>query len=147
MTHNKTLLTALLALTISAAIPAAFSLAAPSTTPPATAPKELGSLTGTVVDSTGKPVAGAIVRLHHHHHAKATSTTQPGSTTKPAHPAFRETTTDANGNFTFANVHAGHHLVVARDKGVGHAEAKVEITAGQAATTHLTLEKSKPAAK
>jgi hypothetical protein len=78
-----------------------------------------GSIAVTVLDSTGKPAAGARVRLAVPHSRSAD-----GSTTRPA-PLTG--TTDDNGAYTFTGVAPGNYSVSASIKGGGRARAKVTL--------------------
>ena len=107
-------------------------------------PAKLGSISGTVVDSAGKPVAGATVALHHHHKG---ATSQPQTSTSATHPKHRTTVTDASGHFSFDKVIPGRHLLVAHEKGVGHGHVIDKLAAGGADTVTITLAQGKPGGK
>ncbi len=84
-------------------------------------PPSTGSITGTVRDAAGAPIAGATVDL-------ISGTTKLGSTT-----------TDAQGHFAFANVAAGTYDVVAYKSGYDAGSAQVTVVGGQTATASVHL--------
>ena len=77
-----------------------------------------GSVTGLVTDSSGKPLAGAFVEISPAPAAKA-GTASLGSTTLPVRPPTQVqfTTTDTNGQYTFAQVPTGSYVITADAKG------------------------------
>ena len=91
-----------------------------------------GSVTGTVVDGSGKGVAGVKVKVSKPH-AKGE---KPEAVGDPA-------TTDSDGKFTIAAIPAGDYVVSAGSKGVGRGHAKVTVAAGSAASVAITLEAAK----
>lgn len=103
-------------------------------------PVELGAISGAVLDSAGKPVAGAKVLLFHRQHHPATtqgSTTPP--TTQPVPHPHRQTVTDASGHFSFDKVHPGMHLLVAYKAGSGRGHVRDALKAGASDTVTITL--------
>jgi hypothetical protein len=120
----------------------------------------MGSITGTVTGADGKPAAGVTVGLHRAPpKAEGTAATfyaapgkapgpGAGKAEKPAKPApFKQTTTDARGQFTFAAVPPGEYHVTANAKGVRDDRKRVKIKAGEAQRVELKLEAKEPAAK
>ena len=117
-----------------------------------------GSITGTVTGADGKPAAGVTVGLHRAppkaegtaatFHAAPGKAPGPGKAEKPNKPApFKQTTTDARGQFTFAAVPPGDYHVTANAKGVRDDRKRVKIKAGEAQKVDLKLEAKEPAAK
>ena len=125
----------------------------------APAANSAGSIKGKVIGADGKPVANAPVRLMHREAkadaktpAPAGNATEPhkgrkaaqGATAVPskgektsakAEKAAAETTTDANGEFTFDHVAAGKYVAVSRIKGVGAGREQVTVNDAQASVT------------
>lgn len=94
-----------------------------------------GSITVTVLDSTGKPATGAMVRLM----AARTKGEASSATTKPT--ALRGKTDD-NGTFTFSGVAPGEYSVGASVKGGTRGRAKVTLSEGEngaAPTASITV--------
>lgn len=109
-----------------------------TTTPTKPRVQERAPVSGTVVDSSGKPVAGAIVHVQF----------PPGfkpPTTQPSHAAGHSTTkhapitTDANGHFTLPHVKVGKRTIVAMERGVGRGETSVNVTASGVTNVSITL--------
>ena len=121
-----------------------------------------GSVKGKVIGADGKPVANASVRLMHHEAKaegkapaaagnatephKGAKATQAAAGTSPkaekaaakgtkAAKAAAETTTDANGEFTFDHVAAGKYVAVSRIKGIGAGREQVTVNDAQANVT------------
>lgn len=85
---------------------ASFTIAAGDNTAPTVQLTALvyGTVTGQVTDTSGNPLANAVVRLH------------PASGAMLSHQASRLlAVTDANGNYTLNDVPAGDYVVAARD--------------------------------
>jgi len=84
--------------------------------------KGTGTITGRVVDSDGKPVAGAHVRAFDAeaiHQARQKAKDNPDGA-KPSRPApVAKTETGADGTFTLADVPAGRIRVIAGLQGTG----------------------------
>jgi protocatechuate 3,4-dioxygenase beta subunit len=120
-------------------------------------PRGPGSITGTVTGADGKPAAGVTVGLYKAppkaEGAAATVHAAPGKPPAPApdkaiKPApFKQTTTDARGQFSFAAVPPGEYHVTANAKGVRDDRKRVKIKAGEAQRVELKLEAKEPAAK
>src|SRR5690242_10783911 len=73
-----------------------------------------GTVTGSVVDSTGSPIAGASVKL-----------------TSEATAAVRNAATDADGSFVFAAVNPGFYTVTAENAGFKKLEKQhIELVPG-----------------
>lgn len=121
-----------------------------------TATSDKGTITGTVVDKDGKPVADVHVRLFHpmeharkknkdnaenqaalSNHKAAELAKKPGKHGRPTPVA--ETTTDNDGKFTLSDVEPGDYMIAANLKGSGAAREKVTVKAGETATVSLTL--------
>jgi protocatechuate 3,4-dioxygenase beta subunit len=115
-----------------------------------------GTVTGTVVDKDGKPVANCQVRLFHpsgkaaNHKKKDNNTGEDQSAVRADHKAqtlakgnrptpVASTTTDNDGKFTLNDVPAGNYMVIANQRGVGNAREKVTVKAGETATVELKL--------
>lgn len=108
------------ALTITLAGP--FSMAASFAQAPAAAgsSQTAGTVSGTIKDATGAPVAGASVTL--------------------SGPQTLSATSDAQGNFTIANVPPGIYSFVAAKTGYNTAsEGNVTVTGGQPVTLAVTM--------
>ena len=119
-----------------------------------------GSITGSVTGADGKPAAGVNVGLHRAPpkaegtavtlHAAPGNAPAPGAgkAEKPAKPVpFKQTTTDARGQFTFAAVPPGEYHVTANAKGVRDDRKRVKIKAGEAQRVELKLEAKEPSAQ
>ena len=142
-------------LMLSLLVPALF-VALSAAAAPAT--NSAGSIKGKVLGADGKPVANAPVRLMHREAkadaktpAPAGNATEPhkgrkaaqgaaavpskGEKTSAKAKAAAETTTDANGEFTFDHVAAGKYVAVSRIKGVGAGREQVTVNDAQANVT------------
>jgi hypothetical protein len=116
-----------------------------------------GSISGTVTGVDGKPAAGVTVGLYRAPPkdqqasalaaapGKAPGSDKPGKENKP--PPLKQTTTDARGQFAFANVPPGEYHVTANAKGVRDDRKRVTIKAGEAQKVALKLEPKQPAAQ
>ena len=89
-----------------------------------------GSLSGQVTDSSSAPVVGATVQIVQE--------------SAGAPSALLQTTTDSNGDYSFATVPVGNILVVAFEQGVGHGQAQATITANTAVVQNVTIATSAP---
>ena len=112
-------------------------------------PAGKGTITGTVKDKDGSPVASAPVRLFNPMEQRK----KPAAETQAADPAapgadkvkkekptpVAEATTDAEGKFTLPDVPAGSYRVVCAVKGKGRGNQKVEVKAGETATVDIKL--------
>lgn len=58
---------------------------------------------------------------------------------KPKPEVVAETQTDADGAFTFADVPAGHYMVIAGDKTVGMGRTKVTVKAGETVSVNIEV--------
>ena len=95
-----------------------------------------GSVTGSVTDTAGKPLAGAFVVI-----SPAPSTTGgSGGTTKPGMPPLptQVAVTDKNGQYTFAKVRTGSYVVTAFARGYQKATS-APFTVAQGSNTAPTL--------
>ena len=113
--------------------PASAQVAANTADPNAAA---TGSITGKVVDSSGNPVGGAMIRLmmlpkwmaggkgHHH---KRPPQPQPGQTIWH-HMTFGVTRTADDGTFTVNNAPVGTYRIMAMDRHVGFGRTRRPIT-------------------
>jgi hypothetical protein len=116
-----------------------------------------GSISGTVTGADGKPAAGVTVGLYRappKDQQAAALTAAPGKAPdsgKPAKqnrpPPLKQTTTDARGQFAFANVPPGEYHVTANAKGVRDDRKRVTIKPGESQKVALKLEVKEPAAK
>jgi protocatechuate 3,4-dioxygenase beta subunit len=120
-----------------------------------TATTDKGTISGTVVDKDGKPVADAHVRLFHpmEHAKKKNKDNAENQAALGNHKArefakgdkkgrptpVAETTTDNDGKFTLSDVEPGDYTIVANLKGSGTAHQKVTVEAGKTETVSLTL--------
>jgi hypothetical protein len=98
------------------------------------------AVSGTVVDSSGNPVEGAIV------HVQRPEGLQ-GPTTKPSEnggvktaPKHEPITTDASGKFTLPHVKIGNATIVAVKRGIGKGETSVDVTAAGVSNVTITLQ-------
>jgi hypothetical protein len=117
------------------------------TTPPALTGK--ATITVTVLDPDGKPVADAKVSLlppRARHHKAAT--TEPDATppTPKKQPPLQSGITGADGTFALTNVPNGDFIVQARLKGTGNGTAKVTVADDKDQTVSVTLKARKKAA-
>jgi hypothetical protein len=112
-----------------------------SLTPPAaaqmTVPKATGSISGKVVDSSGNPVSGAIVRI-----MRIPGRGGPGGRGRWHKPTpgktnwhvmvFGVTATADDGTFTANNAPVGRYRIVVMERGVGFGRVRrpVSVTAG-----------------
>jgi protocatechuate 3,4-dioxygenase beta subunit len=90
-------------------------------------PIPTGTLAGTVLDSTGKPVAGATVTI------QASDGTQPNATH-----------TDASGHFAFARFETGQYDLQAYSKGL-YSDWSKRVMIRSRKTTTITLKLAPPA--
>jgi len=90
-------------------------------------PIPTGTLAGTVLDSTGKPVAGATVTI------QASDGTQPNATH-----------TDASGHFAFARFETGQYDLQAYSKGL-YSDWSKRVMIHSRKTTTITLKLAPPA--
>lgn len=116
--------------------------------PTAARADDTGSVSGTVVDSSGKGVPDASVRVTKPHEKgdKGAAAAAGGAATgeKKARPApVAEGKTDADGKFNLTGIPVGDYVVFAGVKGVGRGMAKVTIAAGTPATCSITLQAGK----
>lgn len=116
-----------------------------------------GTVSGTVDNADGKPVAHAKVRLltkadadeRREKHDKAGQTAASPLAEKDKgdrHEKVKPVATgetDEQGKFTLANVTPGEYVVVANLKGQGVGHQAVTVTAGQEVTVTLTLKAGK----
>jgi protocatechuate 3,4-dioxygenase beta subunit len=116
--------------------------------------KATGTVSGTVVDKDGKPVANASVGVFtadmaHKHQAdkkaegaetdKNKAGKEKGEKAKPV----AEATTDSEGKYTIKDVPAGDYVVRVNVKGQGRAVQKVTVKAGESTTADLKLGETK----
>ncbi len=102
------------------------------------------AVTGSVVDSHGKAVAGARVHFahHHKHHAPAAAANPNNAKQQKPHKAHHHgVKTQANGSFTLHAKHAGVHHLVAHKKGAGRGHAKVTVGGKQSGSVVIHLHK------
>jgi len=114
-------------------------------------PAGKATVTVTVVDDAGKPVAGATVSISvaPARKPKAAATTQPdGNTGRAARPPVIESgVTGADGTFALTKITDGDFMVAARLKGTGTGRAKVTVADDKDQAVSVTLKaKAKPAA-
>lgn len=129
-----------------------FTGTSPAVASPA-APQATGSISGKVVDASGNPVAGAIVRVMRipgsghpgHHRGRPRGRWQkptPGKTNWHV-MVFGVTATADDGTFTVNNAPVGRYRIVAVERGVGfgHTRRPVAVTnAGDANAGTITLQ-------
>jgi hypothetical protein len=103
-----------------------------------------GSITVTVLDSSGKPVTGAEVRLVTLRAIRrATTNPSDGRPKLRSLPTLARGTTDSNGTFTFDNIPTGRYAVLATMRHTGHGHSRVELVPAadgpSSATVTVTL--------
>ena len=59
---------------------------------------------------------------------------------RPRPQPIAETTTDANGKFTFSDVPAGVYMVVSGERGVGMGRARAVVTAGKTVSVEIVVQ-------
>lgn len=59
---------------------------------------------------------------------------------RPRPEPVAETTTDANGKFTFSNVPVGMYVVVSGERGAGMGRARVEVVAGKTVSVEVVVQ-------
>lgn len=115
-----------------------------SATPPAVAhsmtPHATGSISGKVVDSSGNPVAGSIVRIMrlpgrggHGRHMRRGRWQKPTPGKTQWHVmVFGVTATADDGTFTANNAPVGRYRIMVMDRGVGFGRTRrpISVTAG-----------------
>ena len=115
-----------------------------SATPPAAAhsisPHATGSISGKVVDSSGNPVAGAVVRMvrlpgrgGHGRHMRRGRWHKPTPGVTEWHKLiFGVTATADDGTFTANKVPVGRYRIMVMDRGVGfgHSRRLISVTPG-----------------
>jgi len=116
---------------------------------PATQPstRPTGSITVLVVDTSSKPVPGAMVRLialhgRHHHAIALAQPDQGGQAAQVAHHkplAIAQGTADDKGSFTFTDIPAGRYGVMGMMRKVGHGRARVELAIGAEGSASATV--------
>lgn len=100
--------------------PALAATPGPAATPAELAAASMGSITGTVLDSSGKPMAGYVIELH-----SDTMTT----------------VTDANGRYAFQDVdYTSHELIVKTPEGEQIAEFELAFSEGEDFSSDMTKE-------
>ena len=97
--------------------------------------QDAGTVTGKVTDANGVAIAGASVTL-----LPSVVSVEPvqAATAFPVRFGL-EATTDANGNFTLANVPVGSYVALASSSS-GSGRASVNVTKDQTATVNITLQ-------
>ncbi|MGA3065459.1 MAG: carboxypeptidase-like regulatory domain-containing protein [Tepidisphaeraceae bacterium] len=95
-----------------------------------------GRITVHVIDQSGKPVPGALVRLisfrgmHRRNPISGNTDAPPANPTPHLRPAIATGQTDSTGSYTFTNIPVGRYGVAARLKQVGRGHARVELSGG-----------------
>jgi hypothetical protein len=96
-----------------------------------------------VVTKDGKGVEGVTVRLFQVPAAGEQKAEKAAAGEKVKKEAFKETTTGADGKFTFTDVPVGDYAIVAGGKGFGHGKSKVSVSADKAADVTIDLKEGK----
>jgi hypothetical protein len=95
----------------------------------------------TILDSGGKPVAGAQVRLvTRAKQAKAPSDAGDTGQARPKLTPVAHGVSGADGTVSFPNIAEGHYGVLARMRGVGRGMAKVAVSGSSDVSVTVTLE-------
>lgn len=113
-----------------------------------------GTITGKVVDSSGQPVAGALVRImmlppraahHWKHHGKRPGGIEPGQTVWHK-SVFGVTKTADDGTFTVNSARPGMYRIVAMKRGVGfgHLRRPVKVSGGSTPVSAGTITLHRP---
>jgi len=104
------------------------------------AKKDTGTVSGTVTDADGKPVADAEVGIFHpmKHAKKAEEKAAKGDKPIPVVPQVKS---DDKGAFTISDVPTGDYMIRAFLKGEGQARENVTVAAGETAKVELKLHK------
>jgi uncharacterized GH25 family protein len=100
---------------------------------------DTGSLSVTVLDAAGKPVAGAKVAVMGKKSMTDAPATQPQASGGKKGVTVAKGVTDDQGTLTLKDIPAGDYRVVARSKESGRGMEKVTIVAGQTATVTINL--------
>jgi hypothetical protein len=106
------------------------------------AKKDTGTVSGTVTDADGKPVADAEVGVYPPmKHGATKKAEQKAAGIKPI-PVVPSVKSDDKGEFTINDVPAGDYMIRAFLKGSGQAREKLTVTAGETAKVELKLKKN-----
>jgi hypothetical protein len=107
----------------------------------APAPAVTAKVIVTVLDSNGKPVSGAQVRLvMRARPAKAPSDSGDTGQARPKPTSVAQGQSAADGTVSFPNIAEGHYGVLARARGLGRGMARVSVEGSSDVTVSVTLQ-------
>ena len=115
--------------------------AKPHAAQPAAKHRRAGEIRVTVVDQSGKPVAGAKVHLCDvvHHKKQHSAVAAKHRAHHGHHRSVRSAVTNASGQATFSHCAAGNYHATASKKGVGRGSAHASLKSGEQKSVRIRL--------